>query len=751
MAMTFTRVLNLSVCASYLVLAVAGLRLAMKKAPKAFHCALWALVAIRLLCPVSIESGMSLIPSREVIPESYLAMEPATRQTPVKLEVVTNPAYPTEAEIDTDTTVARVQIWYLYATLIWLTGMGIMGIYAVYSYLRLRLRVRLALRVQGNVWECDELDSPFILGILRPRIYLPSSLDETIREHVLAHERAHLKRLDHIWKPLGFALLTVHWFNPVMWLGYTLLCRDIELACDEKVIQKLDKPGVRAYSEALVACSASRRYVAACPLAFGEVGVKDRIKSMLRYKKPGFWALLLAVAASIGLAVCFLTDPVPPGATIGRIEQQKGFRITDQMPQRHTFTIYKDQLPEDVLNGQVHEFEENQIIAWQTPGTSVWVKRARMRGDGLALTFDFSYELGESGTVVLPYAVLSPDHNLYVQALDGSVKDAASTYPDACHVFSPGRPFELHMDMEVYQNAAEYVSFDLRGLYHITYVSEDSPLSALIDRPLVIGQVLYASPTESLGYSPEVSPEFTVQPDLTLLSVMDSALGVGYAPCETLEPVELERELFDKRFFPEGWTGSDSAQRLRRGNARAWSSRSQELEYLLLAQKDGSIYLAIVLEQGDVIANLYLLTDGDGQTVQESASATTYVIDASGLHTPCFRLCPDGTFTLSPSPLSSYLGFGVYTRTEDSLILKTSDGQFTWCFQPQEDGSFRYDGSLSDPIICLTLAGTTIPLSDGVRFYPKVEETAPQDDTSLDSMRLETGVCLFAHRTGTKK
>ena len=322
---TFTELLNLSVRASWLVLAVIGLRLVLKKAPKSFHCALWALVAIRLLCPFSIESELSLLPSREIVPESYLVQEPGDLNftEPVKLQIITNPAYDTAVSIDTEATVDRIQTWDLLASVLWLGGVGAMAIYAACSYLSLRLRVRMAGWLRENIYECDEIASPFILGLLRPRIYLPSGLDEITKSHVLAHENAHLKRLDHLWKPLGFALLTIHWFNPILWLAYVLLCRDIELACDEKVIRRLDKPGIRAYSEALVHCSVSHRSIAMCPLAFGEVGVKGRIRTMLHYKKPAFWMLVLAALCTAILTVCLLTDPETPQSLSSPTEPTK--------------------------------------------------------------------------------------------------------------------------------------------------------------------------------------------------------------------------------------------------------------------------------------------------------------------------------------------------------------------------------------------------------------------------------------------
>ena len=198
--MTFTSILNLSISASWLVLAVIAVRLVLKKAPKALHCALWALVAFRLLCPVSIESDLSMIPSREVLPESYLYLEPREPQfrEPAQLQIVTNPNFSAPVEIEIDTTVDRVQHFDILATVLWLAGVGAMGLYAAFRWLSLRLRLRMAARVRGNVWECDDISSPFILGLLRPRIYLPAGLDEETRSHVLAHENAHLKRLDHL-------------------------------------------------------------------------------------------------------------------------------------------------------------------------------------------------------------------------------------------------------------------------------------------------------------------------------------------------------------------------------------------------------------------------------------------------------------------------------------------------------------------------------------------------------------------------
>ncbi|HBD30594.1 MAG TPA: hypothetical protein DC027_02950, partial [Oscillibacter sp.] len=191
----------------------------------------------------------------------------------------------------------------------WLIGLGAMLLYALVSYLRLRRRVSVSLHIQDNIYLCDAISSPFILGVVKPRIYLPSGLDEVQQQNVLSHERAHLARRDHWWKPLGFALLAVYWFNPVLWLAYTLLCRDIELACDERVIRTMDESAVKTYSTVLLACSMPRKAVITCPLAFGEVGVKERVKNALHYKKPAFWVVAASVAVCVVVAVCFLTNP----------------------------------------------------------------------------------------------------------------------------------------------------------------------------------------------------------------------------------------------------------------------------------------------------------------------------------------------------------------------------------------------------------------------------------------------------------
>ena len=307
----FLKIVNMSISASWLVLVVLILRFVLKKAPKWVNILLWGIVAIRLICPFSFESALSLIPSAETFPEKVISgpsFDVQTGITPIDnrindylgdryFEGVTVPA-------NNGNNIMTI------LTIVWTIGILLLVAYTVISYWRLRRKVDTAVRYKDNIFQSENVKSPFVLGIIKPRIYLPFNMNGQDLEHVVAHEQAHIHRKDHWWKPFGFLLLTIHWFNPLVWLAYVLLCRDIELACDERVIKELGNEQRADYTQALVACSVNRRMIAACPLAFGEVGVKDRVKSVMNYKKPAFWGVVLAVIVCVFVAVCFLTNPV---------------------------------------------------------------------------------------------------------------------------------------------------------------------------------------------------------------------------------------------------------------------------------------------------------------------------------------------------------------------------------------------------------------------------------------------------------
>lgn len=309
MAEIFQKALNMSIAAGWLILAVIALRLLLRRAPKRFRLLLWAVVGLRLALPWSIESALSLIPSAQTLPEGImLELAPVLDTGISALNGAINPGFTAAFTPELGASANPLQVLLPIAAALWMLGAAAMLLWALVSWLRLRKRAREAVRLEENVYEC-EIASPFVLGLFRPRIYLPFSLENGERELVLAHERAHITAGDHIIKPLGWLLLAAHWYNPLVWLAYALFCRDIELACDERVVRGLSLSDRADYSQALLDLSRPRGGVRACPLAFGESSVKGRVKSVLSYKKPAFWLVLLAVVVCVGAAVCFLTDP----------------------------------------------------------------------------------------------------------------------------------------------------------------------------------------------------------------------------------------------------------------------------------------------------------------------------------------------------------------------------------------------------------------------------------------------------------
>ena len=695
--MSFTNILNLSVAASWLVLAVAVIRLVWKNGPKAFHCALWALVAIRLLCPISIESAFSLIPSREVVPAEYLYLEPREPEfrEPARLEIITNPVYEAPLEIEIDTTVDRFQHWDMLATVAWLAGMGVMAIYAAYSYWNLRLRVRLGARIWENVWECDEISSPFILGLFRPQIYLPSSLDEDTRTMVLAHERAHLDRLDHLWKPLGFALLTVHWFNPVIWLGYILLCRDIELACDEKVIKKLDKPTVRAYSEALVRCAVPQRSVALCPLAFGEVGVKDRIKAMVRYRKPGLILTAAAVILAILLAACFLTDPVEmPTETepvhveepIDAVLHEDGVVVTETIRRELDIMFYIDWLPAECFTPDGYSFQEGELTLYESDTTILEMTRVIPDGEQLRFDFRFRYDLPECGTILLPCHINIKGVNKTLW-LTGSVHDYTRSYDSGVSLVQDMDllGFTLLIDRELVENADQYLSIELNQLWDTTYVPNDVNI---LDHLYHVDEVLYQDERFTLSGTAAYAPAYIVERNLHLTALEQGSRWEIRRDMGELVPIKLEETNFNSAFLREYLPE----------NRRAWLCTAWEWSHLLLQQTDGELYLAVLRENGTVLSDFYRLSTDEIIGYPPETLSRTFALDIEdSFDIPSFTLYSDGTFRFTQSMTSSYLGYGYYLLEADQLVMKTNDGLYTWTFLT--DGSaFYFDAAHSSPI-----------------------------------------------------
>ncbi|MBR5762839.1 MAG: hypothetical protein IKX87_12530, partial [Lachnospiraceae bacterium] len=341
MSGVFLKILNMSITASWLIAAVILVRLLLKKAPKWVTCLLWAVVAVRLICPFSIESALSLVPTDAPVPANILGASRPTVATGVPvIDNTINPAISETMAPQVGDSANPLQVLTFAASVVWVTGIAVLLVYALISWLRLRRKVAASIEIKKGVRAGDDVDSPFILGVFKPIVYVPATMSGETLESVLRHESAHLSRKDHWWKPLGFLLLTIYWFNPLCWAAYILLCRDIELACDEKVIRDMDTADKAAYSQALLDCSVNRARVAACPLAFGEVGVKERVKSVLNYKKPAFWVIVCAVVACVVVAVCFLTKSKSEEPDLSFLNYKNAMSIVADYSE--LFAVYHD-------------------------------------------------------------------------------------------------------------------------------------------------------------------------------------------------------------------------------------------------------------------------------------------------------------------------------------------------------------------------------------------------------------------------
>ncbi len=311
MSEVFLKILNMSLVSSMLIVALIVLRPLLKKAPGALNCALWALVGVRLICPFTFESFLSLIPNPEPVSrEAFASFEAVTADVkPIDMGSVTNIISNTLAS-PAGASINPMQAISLVAAFIWAVGVAVMLIISLVSYFRLKKTLSASLTTDGCVFINDHIPSPFVLGFFKPKIYIPSFLTEYEKAYVIAHENAHIKRRDYLFKPLGYLILSLHWFNPLVWVAYIFLCRDIESACDQKVIGKMDDEEKKNYSGVLLKLSTPSKKLRACPVAFGEVGVKDRIKGVATYKKPAFWISAVAVLLVVAFALGFLTNPV---------------------------------------------------------------------------------------------------------------------------------------------------------------------------------------------------------------------------------------------------------------------------------------------------------------------------------------------------------------------------------------------------------------------------------------------------------
>ena len=325
MAAVFAKLVSISIVANWLILAVILLRVLLKKAPRWITCILWALVAVRLVFPFSIESPVSLIP------ETTSVIQEAVDTNLIHPEVVPSDTAAFPAQEGNSNIYIGIKPSVSIIPFVWCFGVCLMLCYLVFSYFKMLCLVKEAVPEREKIWVCDAVTTPFILGIIRPRIYLPSGLLEPNREYVIAHEQSHLRCKDHWWKPMAFVLLSVFWFNPLMWIAYALVCRDIEFACDERVVHHYGLPEKKAYSEALLECSSNRKLVLACPVAFGETAVIQRVRNVLNYKRPRFWVILICIIVIVVTAIGFLTVPAKKDASdpVGTVPVQDEVRMTE--------------------------------------------------------------------------------------------------------------------------------------------------------------------------------------------------------------------------------------------------------------------------------------------------------------------------------------------------------------------------------------------------------------------------------------
>lgn len=596
----FLKLVNLSISASWLILAVLVLRFVLKKAPKWVMPLLWGVVALRLVCPFSIESALSLIPSAETIPSEIVTetREPVLYEQ-ATLDIVTNPTLPSAAEVPVGVSRQQAQVDFNIYSVLWLAGMAALLVHALVSAGKLKRKLATAILLRDNIYESEFVDSPFVFGVVKPNIYLPMHMDEGTAAYVIAHERAHLARRDHWWKVLGYLVLALHWFNPLVWVAYILFCRDIELACDEKVVKGLDGAARADYSQALLSCAAPKRAVAACPLAFGEGNIKMRVKSALHYKKPAFW-VAAAVLAVVIVAVCFLTNPKSDidAETLLGTSRGEITRISVKMGEADSGEEYRMSTEEIKTVLSLLDAAEYERLGSASAMQECY---ARLYFEGAAGERELMLSQGE----VLANPIKGNQKaQLYGLRSGGTV---LKNYVKWC---------VDRNDPTVPEDIAQQVERLICGM----------PLGNYL-----FGELVYDDPAWETSFSDNFSstwPELRICCDsafadfsvYTQMSAYVKDSGYYYRVSEW-EEIDLTVSNFDWLFRSgsgEDWDGT-SAARLRRENAHAWRGtrtgedvnatvpmaeirRQDELtamdQWLLLQQKDGSLYLVMGYRSG---------------------------------------------------------------------------------------------------------------------------------------------------------
>lgn len=592
----FLKLVNLSISASWLILAVLVLRVVLKKAPKWVMPLLWGVVALRLVCLFSIESALSLIPSAETIPSEIVTetREPVLYEQ-ATLDIVTNPTLPSAAEVPVGVSRQQAQVDFNIYSILWLAGMSALLVHALVSAGKLKRKLATAILLRDNIYESEFVDSPFVFGVVKPNIYLPMHMDEGTAAYVIAHEHAHLARRDHWWKVLGYLVLALHWFNPLVWVAYILFCRDIELACDEKVVRGLDGAARADYSQALLSCAAPKRAVAACPLAFGEGNIKTRVKSALHYKKPAFWVAAAAVLAVVIVAVCFLTNPRSERGSLVWAQKLNAADVA-------SIELYVPAEEEARQYKKLDTEEMAQAVELINSSRGTYIEKPETVYAGLPVWFLLTMDDGTVhavGSVVGHYLIIDGD------TFDADVENQAEW-----------ENYVLKGDSASPIDMADRLSYALYGMTTGVYtlgeaVFEDS-----------VWETSYEETFANTKSTPELWLSSALGTDMTgiLYGTVTAARGYSYRFSEW-EEIDLTVSNFDWLFRSasgEDWNGT-SAAKLRRENAHAWRGtrtgedvnaavpmaeirRQDELtamdQWLLLQQKDGSLYLVMGYRSG---------------------------------------------------------------------------------------------------------------------------------------------------------
>lgn len=770
----FIQIINMSINAAWLVLAVVIFRLIFKKAPKYISVCLWALVGLRLLLPISFETTLSLIPSAQTVPSDIVySGTPMINSGVSMLNSSVNPIINEYFAPTPYNSANPLQIVIAIAGNVWVIGIAIMLIYAFISYLRVYKTVREAIILRDNIYLSDKIQVPFILGIIKPKIYLPLGISEEDTEFVLAHEQAHIKRKDHLWKPLGFLLLSVYWFNPIIWVAYILLCRDIEAACDQKVINGADIKDKKAYSEALINLSAPRKFITACPLAFGETGIKSRLKAILNYKKPAFWVSVAAIVLTVVLAVCFLTNPVKkrivdindPVAYITLLDNVTEYEFTILPYYSQNFhaeeeikDITQKLLEIEISHSPISQSrDENRpsdyriivcnggygIINFNEDFTQVWINDL--------VKPSFSYKVLNPQVVAELFNKYTDNPNPYKPSRPAVTNGEKLTLKDVIELSKKGNElgwadFENFSYFET--GSGLYIrQYEIDEMFYLSvggtntdeevwyiYLTANDGLESSIDiresnvedyinqhkNNPVVKDILWKSWSISpVGFSNEIYNKIIEKwgtPKYAYLSSVKT-----YPTVRIKSKADFERFMddfeglmnFDRNYADDGYVSFNSRKNqfgnrffeymdlilvylpsgdyTTRYNITGLSKSQKELRILINETETGNMagnkegWLFAIRVARDEIEDVTTINACDyipKENTQVKTAIKTYSFrESEDVIKPTLTLFEGNEFSFTFSGISSYLGFGTYHISDNSLTLRTSDGRYRYVFE----------------------------------------------------------------------